>query len=407
MNNEFRATDSECVSPTGRPLHAAGAPARAAVRPPHFLFAIWMVGGIQTVFNNMRTALESRDDARFSWLPIDMYPDDWITRIPPISLNGSWKNSMATWWRMRPHVRERGDVDAAYVLEHTLLMFLRGFRRRVPFLLATDITPLFCARHKLWYAVPEFDPASRSSRIKQRITRSVYASAYHLLPWSTAVRDSFVEDYGIPADRMTVLPPGIDIKTWQAPDRAAGAEKASERPFRILHVGWDFTRKGGDLLAQLAHEPEFHDCEFHFVTSSFAGERRPNIIIHTDLEPNSAQLRTLYRDADAFVLPTRADTYSMVALEAMAMGLPVVISSVGGIPDIVAEGETGYLIPPGDQTRLRERIRALRANRPLRLSMGLRGRTRVERQFNLNDHVSTVMDLLFAAAHSRARKDSR
>jgi len=192
---------------TGRAMHPE-------LLHPHFLFAIWMVGGIQTVYNNMRAALEGKDGARFSWLPVEMYPDDWITKIPPISLNGSWKNSMATWSRMKPLIRAKGDFHAAYVLEHTLLTFLWGFRRRVPFLLATDMTPLFCAKHKLWYAVPEFEPASRSSRIKQAITRNVYSSAYHLLPWSTAVRDSFVEDYGIPAQRITVLPPGIDLKRW-------------------------------------------------------------------------------------------------------------------------------------------------------------------------------------------------
>ncbi len=414
MKNDFRATDAAIVRSTVRPtvrstvrpLPVAGAAAHAPSRRPHFLFAIWMVGGIQTVFNNMRTAMESRKDAQQSWLPIDMYPDDWITRIPPISLNGSWKNSMATWWGMRPHIRERGKVDAAYVLEHTLLMFLWGFRRRVPFLLASDMTPLFCARHKLWYAVPEFDPASRSARMKQAITRNVYASAYHLLPWSTAVRDSFMEDYGIPEQRITVLPPGIDLNRWYPEDRSGKEEQAPGKPFTILHVGWDFTRKGGDLLAGLASEPEFRDCEFHFVTSSFTGTPGPNVVVHADLPPNSDRLIDLYNRADVFVLPTRADTYSMVALEAMAMGLPVVTTNVGGIPDIVVEGETGYLLQVDDRTRLRERLRALRANRPLRLAMGAKGRIRAEQRFNLDTHVSTVLDLLFAAAHSRRKETS-
>ena len=118
------------------------------------------------------------------------------------------------------------------------------------------------------------------------------------------------------------------------------------------------------------------------------------------------ELEAYFAAADVFVLPTRADTYSMVALEAMAMGLPVITTNVGGIPDIVVEGETGYLLQVDDRTRLRERLRALRANRPLRLAMGAKGRIRAEQRFNLDTHVSTVLDLLFAAAHSRRKETS-
>lgn len=373
----------------------------------HYLFAIWMVGGIQTVFQNMKNALASKNGTTLSWLPIEMYPDDWITKIPPISLNGTWKNSMATWSRMRPLVKQHGPLDAAYFLDHSLLTFLHGFRRRVPYLLATDMTPLFCARHALWYAVPGYNPDSRVSQLKQKMTRSVYAGAYRLLPWSTAVRDSFVEDYHIPEERITVLPPGIDLGKWLPPDRTADLARVPGKPFKVLHVGWDFDRKGGDLLLELASEPEFEDCEFHFVTSSFAGQAAPNVFVHSDLGPNSTKLMSLYREADAFVLPTKADTFSIVALEAMAMALPVIISDVGGIRDIVEDGATGYLLRSGDRSRLRDSLRALRTDTALRIDMGLRGRKRVEHHFDLAQHVSTVMELLSAAAHSRTREDSR
>jgi glycosyltransferase involved in cell wall biosynthesis len=169
-------------------------------------------------------------------------------------------------------------------------------------------------------------------------------------------------------------------------------------------VGWDFTRRGICLSSLPPNRVQ--GLRFHFVTSSFAGTTGPNVVVHSDLAPNSDELVDLYNDADVFVLPTRADTYSMVALEAMAMGLPVVISDVGGIADIVVEGETGYLLPVDDRSRLRERLRALRADRPLRLSMGSKGRARVEQRFNLEHHVSTVLELLFAAAHSRTGKQA-
>ena len=371
---------------------------------PHYLFAVWMVGGIQTVFQNMKGALAGHSGTNLSWVPVDMYPDDWITRIPPISLNGTWRNSMATWNRMRPCTQRHGTIDAAYVLDPILVTFLWRFRRQVPYLLATDMTPMFCAKREFWYAVPEFDPSSNGSRLKQAITASVYRSAFHCLPWSAAVRDSLVEDYGVPEKKITVLPPGIDLSTWQAYDRLTDLTKPVRKPFTVLHVGTDFHRKGADLLLALAREPEFCDAEFHFVTSDFPAEQPPNVFIHRDLSPNSDPLKALYHQADVFALPTRADTYSMVALEAMASGLPVVISRVGGIEDIIVEGETGFLMTPDDLSSLRNRLRYLRAQPGQAITMGAKGRRRVENKYDISQHVDLVMQLLASAARSRARK---
>jgi glycosyltransferase involved in cell wall biosynthesis len=373
------------------------------IHPHHFLFAVWMVGGIQTVFDNLKGAMAKRPDANSSWLPIEMYPDDWITKIPPIALSGTWRNSMATWNRMRPLVRKHGPFDAAYFLEHSIMTFLWRFRKKVPYLLSTDMTPMFCAKQKLWYAVPEFDPATPLSRVKQAITRTVYTGAYRLLPWSTAVRDSMIEDYRVPEHQITVLPPGINVELWTQPSRGRVQRRNGRNRLNVLHVGWDFERKGGDLLVKLAAEPEFHDVDFHFVTSTLVDRPPPNVFVHNDLRPNSPELITLFRNMDIFALPTRADTFSMVALEAMSTGLPVIISNVGGIADIVVEGETGYLIPPGDIAVLRDRLRALASGAVLRRSMGMKGRRRVEQHFNLQHHSELVLELMTEAAHSRRK----
>jgi glycosyltransferase involved in cell wall biosynthesis len=371
---------------------------------PHYVFAVWMVGGIQTVYDNMKNGLEPSSAARTSWVPIEMYPDDWITRIPPISMIGTWKNSMATWNRMRRLRHEHGPFDAAYILEQTLVTFLWRFRSQTPFLLSTDMTPLFCAKRGFWYAVPEFDPSSMPSRAKQAITASVYRSAFHMLPWSRAVRDSLIEDYGVPENRVTVLPPGLDLRFWRAPDRQSRIAQSRKQGFTVLHVGTDPHRKGADLLLALAREPEFQEVTFRFVTSNLDARQLPNVHVHAGLQPNSAELQELYRAADVFVLPTRADTYSMVALEAMATGLPVIISRVGGIEDIVEEGSTGFLTAPDDLSMLRDRIRRLRAQPALALSMGESGRRRIEEHFDLEKHLATVMSLMHSAARSRPER---
>ncbi len=376
------------------------------IHPPHYLFAVWMVGGIQTVFDNLRDVLGGHADMRSSWLPVEMYPDDWVTKIPPISFYGMWRTSMATWMRIRPLARQGGPIQAAYFLEHSLIPPPWVLTRRVPYLLSTDMTPLFCAREEMWYAVPQFDPESPIARVKQAATSLLYRSAFHLLPWSTEVGESLIHDYRVPKDRVTVLPPGINLRRWKPADRLQRQTEGRTAPFRVLHVGWDFQRKGGDVLLSIAAEPEFRDVEFHFVTSSQVGGDAPNVFVHPDLAPNSDALIALYGLADVFVLPTRADTYSMVSLEAMATGLPVIVSKVGGIGDIVVEGETGYLTKPDDRDAIREHLRFLRAQPSRRLDMGAKARRRIEHHFDLDHHAETVLHLLTSAAQSRAREDA-
>jgi glycosyltransferase involved in cell wall biosynthesis len=371
---------------------------------PRVLFALWMVGGIKTVYDNLVSTMNGRSDIDAAWLAVEMHPVDWITRIPPIVFSGALRNSAATWLRIRRLQKTGKRFDAALFVEYGIMIFLWKFRRRVPYLLSLDMTPMFCARHELWYAHPRFHPSSPVARLKQRVTRSVFAGATHLLPWSHGVKESLIRDYGISEDRMTVLPPGIDLRIWTMTDADWEWRSAKRTPIKVLHAGWDFQRKGGDLMLELACSEEFRDVEFHFVTNTYEGPRQRNVIIHPSLSQNTPEIIALYREADIFALPTRADTYSLVCLEAMAMGLPVVISDVGGIQDIVVEGQTGYLIPRADREALRERLRALVASPELRVRMGKAGRRRVEQEYDLVASNAKILDLLLEAS-SRKRSN--
>lgn len=71
----------------------------------------------------------------------------------------------------------------------------------------------------------------------------------------------------------------------------------------------------------------------------------------------------------------------MVAVEAMASGRPVVASNVGGLADSVVNGETGFLVPPGDAEALADKLRELLDDPELRAEIGRRGRARVEENF--------------------------
>lgn len=85
--------------------------------------------------------------------------------------------------------------------------------------------------------------------------------------------------------------------------------------------------------------------------------------------------------ADLLVMPSLGEGFPNSLLEAMACGLPVVASSVGAIPEVVVEGETGFLIPPGDDAALAERVTRLATEPELRHRMGAAARQRVHARF--------------------------
>jgi glycosyltransferase involved in cell wall biosynthesis len=82
----------------------------------------------------------------------------------------------------------------------------------------------------------------------------------------------------------------------------------------------------------------------------------------------------------------------MSVLEAMAYGKPVVASRIGGIPELVVDGETGVLFEPGDVDELRGRISGLMGDASLRARMGAAGRIRAERQFSIEKHNANLTD---------------
>ena len=104
---------------------------------------------------------------------------------------------------------------------------------------------------------------------------------------------------------------------------------------------------------------------------------------------------------DVFVLSSRMEGMSLTLLEAMAAGLPIVATDVGGNSEVVAAGETGILIEPGNPAALAEAAEKFVADRELARTMGERGRTRVNEIFSLEAMVKryeTVYEQLLAAA---------
>jgi glycosyltransferase involved in cell wall biosynthesis len=108
-------------------------------------------------------------------------------------------------------------------------------------------------------------------------------------------------------------------------------------------------------------------------------------------QQDPAKVARYYQAADLYLHAAKADTFPNSILEAMACGKPVVATAVGGIPEQIIEGKTGFLVPPGDAQGMAQRICILLSDRQQASQMGRRAAAEAER-FDLAKQVQAYLD---------------
>jgi len=228
------------------------------------------------------------------------------------------------------------------------------------------------------------------------VERGVWRNATMFTPWSRWAADG-LRAAGIPDERICVLPPGIELDYWRTAPRTA----PRDRPIRLLFVGGDFERKGGPLLVDAVRASEAGTFELDIVTRDPAAADDSRIRVHR-AEPEDALLQRLYRDADAFVLPTRAECFGIAAVEALAAGLPVVMGDVGGAADIVDDGRCGWRIAP-TREGVEGGLAKLIAAREQLPALGAEAEAKARRSFDARDTCARLLDLIVRLGEERRR----
>jgi D-inositol-3-phosphate glycosyltransferase len=104
-------------------------------------------------------------------------------------------------------------------------------------------------------------------------------------------------------------------------------------------------------------------------------------------------LADYYRAADALLMPSRAETFGMVAAEAMACGTPVVAFAAGGLADVIGDSEGGLLVESGDVSALSLALKDMLGNDALRQRISISASARSQREFSLVTHTNRCLDV--------------
>ncbi|MEO0493349.1 MAG: glycosyltransferase family 4 protein [Actinomycetota bacterium] len=297
--------------------------------------------------------------------------------------------------RLRPSLRYRRLVTSErWDAIHTSSRGLRGNLHRVrsmPMVMDHDVTP------SQLDDMPEYGMRRRGPAwIRDLADRRKVRAAARISTWSSWSRDGFV-DAGADPERVVVNPPGVELDVWTPV--SGDAPRADDERIRIVFVGGDLERKGGlDLIEwfRTQQDPRF---ELHLVTPADVTPV-PGMFVHR-LREHDPRLHELVRTAHVSVLPSRAECFGLVSIEAIASGTPVIQSDVGGASDIVRHGRTGLLVPPADQRAFDSALHDLLSDPARYDAMRIEARADAVRRFGIERNVDTTVDLVHEAIAER------
>jgi glycosyltransferase involved in cell wall biosynthesis len=302
-----------------------------------------------------------------------------------------------SYWARRTllaRLRERMP-DVVHVHTQALAFLSGDVMARVPTILSADGIAREMAAQQL---APPWRWTFAGNALLERIA---FRRARAIVAFSRWAADGIVADYGVDRARVHVIPPGVDL------ERFAALGDRRDRPpsdrLRMLFVGGEFERKGGDVLvdAFLRHLAHDERVELHVVTRFDRVPAHPRIVVHAGIEAYSTAWFALFASADVFVMPTRRDQSPNVYPEAMAAGLPIVTTPVGSATETVLDGETGFIVPPGDAATLAAKISTLLYDPALRARFGAAARAYVEHAYDARKNAARLESLFVDVAAGR------
>lgn len=289
--------------------------------------------------------------------------------------------------------QQGSKVDA--VLQIGVLFDSLWNEPNIPGIIYTDYTSQLSSRK------PESGRSPQRAGELQKwmaLEKQTYTRSTHICTRGQFVCNSIIEDYGISSNRVTAVGGGMNFESLPI----LKTKSESSYP-TALFIGKDFYRKGGDILLKAFKlvRQSIPDARLIMVTENIpTGEFDLSGVQVIAPTWDRAAIQSIYEQADCFVLPSRLETWGDVLLEAMSYGLPCIGVSGEAMSEIIVDGKTGLIIPPGDIIALSNAMIQILTNRELREAYSLAARQRIEKTFTWEQVVKRLTPIIEASIQS-------
>ena len=299
-------------------------------------------------------------------------------------------------------------TDADIVHSHTWYAAFGGLLARM-----IHGIPLVVTAHSIEPLRPwKREQLGRGADVSAWAERTALEAADAVVAVSTEMRRDLLHHYAIPSERVHVIPNGVDVDTYRPATGRTRIERFGIDPRRpyVLFVGRISRQKGllhliraipalaqGAQVVLCAATPDTPELAREVETAVARVQAERSGVVWIPEMVDRATAVELYSHAAVFCCPSVYEPFGLINLEAMACEVPVVASAVGGIPEVVVDGETGRLVPvdlvehdgvveprdPDGYARdLAREINGVLADPALRRTMGVKGRQRAEALFS-------------------------
>lgn len=236
--------------------------------------------------------------------------------------------------------------------------------------------------------------------LMNKIERNIYMKIDRLITNSDFTTQIIKKNYGIPEEKINKCYKSIDTKFWKSIE--PNKQKNGNGVKKILFVGTNMQRKGLPTLISAAPTilSKYPGTKFVIVGEDPVIPAMKDLSMSFDVSDyfiflgwqSQDDLLGIYADADLFVLPSLTEAFGVTLLEALAVGLPVIASNTGGIPEIIQDGINGLLIAPDNQEELSQAIEKIFDNKDFANALILNGRATAD-NFDLSHMMKCTYEI--------------
>jgi glycosyltransferase involved in cell wall biosynthesis len=316
------------------------------------------------------------------------------------------------------------DFDVRYlpvlidIGDNPIVSRVKDYIKKQDILMLQEDYPLIC--HKAYsaargYNIPvilsserTYSPENIAKRYALKLldattNRKLRDGADALTAHCSAAKEFIIEELGVKRE-ITVIHVGVDTDMFRP--QYQGRKYLTKGDFRILTVARLHRYKGLEYLVEAMETVRKEIPAAHlYILGKGEGEQNLKSLVNnlqlgdavtflTKTVPNY-EIPKLYAECDIYVQPSIVEPYGIAVVEAMACGKPVVGTNIGGMRDTMLDGETGFLVEPGNPAELAGRITMLRDGE-LRREKGAKARARVEKEFDWKYIASRYQELIDA-----------